>query len=148
VDPPDKIVDFLDPGYVTESIGFTYDKFAWIKTRLGFAVQETFTNKYRQYSDDPQTQKVEAYKLETGFESVTSFQKTIYDNLSAKSMLRLFTRFEHLDVWDVRWDNAIIAKVNDLINVNFSYLLVYQKSQSLRTQMKQGLQISFIYTIF
>ncbi|MEJ2614237.1 MAG: hypothetical protein P8Z35_04720 [Ignavibacteriaceae bacterium] len=58
---------------------------------------------------------MEAFKLETGFESVTSFQQTIYDNIIAKSSLRLFTRFENLDVWDVRWDNFIIAKVNDLL---------------------------------
>jgi len=148
VDPFVKTADFFDPGYVTQSIGFTYDKFAALKTRLGFALEETFTNKYRQYSDDPETKELEAFKLETGFESVTYFQQTVYAKLIAKSMLRLFTRFENLDVWDVRWDNSIIAKINDLINVNFNFLLIYQKKQSIKTQIKQTLQISFIYTIF
>jgi hypothetical protein len=115
---------------------------------LGFAIEETFTNKYRQYSDLQNTEGVEAFKLETGFESVTYFQQTIYDNLIAKSMLRLFTRFEHDDVWDVRWDNTIIANVNDLMNVNFNFLLVYRKKESFKTQLKQTLQLSFIYTIF
>jgi hypothetical protein len=148
VEPFQKKADFFDPGYIIQSIGFTYDKHALFQTRLGFAVQETFTNKYRQYSDDPKTKKIEAFKLETGFESVTSFQQTIYDNMIIKSSLRLFTRFENLDVWDVRWDNSIIAKVNDLLNVNFNYLLIYKKAQSLDIQIKQTLQISFIYTIF
>ena len=148
VEPFQKKADFFDPGYIIQSIGFTYDKHALFQTRLGFAVQETFTNNYRQYSDDPKTKKIEAFKLETGFESVTSFQQTIYDNMIIKSSLRLFTRFENLDVWDVRWDNSIIAKVNDLLNVNFNYLLIYKKAQSLDIQIKQTLQISFIYTIF
>ncbi len=148
VEPFQKKADFFDPGYIIQSIGFTYDKHALFQTRLGFAVQETFTNKYRQYSDDPNTKRIEAFKLETGFESVTSFQQSIYDNMIAKSSLRLFTRFENLDVWDVRWESAIIAKVNDLLNVNFDYLLIYKKSQSLDIQIKQTLQISFIYTIF
>ena len=143
-----KTADFFDPGYVTQSIGFAYDKYALLKTRLGFALQETFTNEYRQYSDDPDTKGKEAFKLETGFESVTNFQQTIYDNLIAKSSLRLFTRFENLDVWDVRWDTSIIAKINDLMNVNFDYLLIYQKQQSLDVQIKQTLQVSFIYSIF
>jgi hypothetical protein len=148
VTPFEKIADFFDPGYVTESLGFTYDQHAILKTRLGFAVEETFTNKYRQYSDDPDTKGLEAFKLETGFESVTNFQQTVYENLIARSMLRLFTRFENLDIWDVRWDTSIIAKVNNLVNVNFDFLLIYQKSQSVRTQIRQTLQISFIYTIF
>lgn len=66
----------------------------------------------------------------------------------AKSSLRLFTRLENPYIWDVRWENTIIAKVNDLLNVNFDYLLIYKKSQSLDIQIKQTLQISFIYTIF
>ena len=148
VEPFQKKADFFDPGYIIQSIGFTYDKHPLFQTRLGFAVQETFTNKYRQYSDDPKTKKTEAFKFETGFESVTSFQQFIYDNIIGKSSLRLFTRFENLDVWDVRWENIIIAKVNDLLNVNFDYLLIYKKAQSLDIQIKQSLQISFIYTIF
>ena len=148
VEPFQKKADFFDPGYIIQSIGFSYDKHALFQTRLGFAVQETFTNKYRQYTDDPGTKKVEAFKLETGFESVTSFQQTIFDNMIAKSSLRLFTRFENLDVWDVRWDSSIIAKVNDFLNVNFDYLLIYKKTQSLDIQVKQTLQVSFIYTIF
>ncbi len=148
VTPFIKTADFFDPGYIIQSIGFTYDKHAIFQTRLGFAIQETFTNKYRQYSDDPDTKKLEAFKFETGFESVTSVQQTIYDNLMAKSSLRLFTRFENLDVWDVRWSTSIIAKVNNLVNVNFDYLLIYQKQQSLDVQIKQTLQISFIYAIF
>ena len=148
VDPFVKTADFFDPGYIIQSIGFTYDKHAIFKTRLGFAVKETFTNKYRQYSDDPDTKNHEAFKLETGFESVSSFQQTIYENLIGKTSLRLFTRFENLDVWDIRWNTSIIAKVNNLINVNFNFLLIFQKQQSLDIQMKQALQISFIYTIF
>ena len=61
--------------------------------------------------------------------------------------LRLFTRFNMLDVWDVRWDNTITAKVNDFVNVNLNVLIIYEKSQSLRTQIKEALQLGFTYTI-
>ena len=142
-----KIADFFDPGYVTQSLGFTYDKLAEFKTRLGLAVQETFTNKYRQYSDDPKTSKMEAFKLETGIESVTTGEFQVADNLKFRTSLRLFTRFKQLDVWDVRWDNTLIAKINSFMNVNFSYLFIYQKDQSPTAQMKEGLQLGFVYTI-
>ncbi len=146
-DPPKETANFFDPGYITQSLGFTYDKYVGFKTRLGFAVQETFTNRHREYSDDTLTTAQEAFKFETGLESVSSINYSVVDNVVVKSKLRLFTRYEMLDVWDVRWDNAVIAKVNDFLNVNFSFLLIYEKRQSIKTQIKQSLQLGLRYTI-
>ena len=140
---PVLIADFFDPGYVTQSLGFSYSKLSFMTTRLGLAAQEIFVNKYRQYTDG-----VKAFTIQAGLESVTQAKFQLADNILFTSGLRLFTRFNSLDVWDVRWDNLIVAKVSSFINVNFTYLLVYQKDQSLRTQMKEGLQLGATYTIF
>lgn len=147
ITPAPQIAAFFDPGYVTQSIGFLYDKATGVSIRLGIAFQETFTNIHRNYSDDPETPELEAFKLETGLESVTKTEFFLAENLLAKSLLRLFTRFEQIDVWDVRWDNTITAKVNSFLNVNITYLLIYEKSQSPKTQMKQTLQLGFVYTL-
>lgn len=141
------IAGFFDPGYLTQSIGFTYNKLESFTTRLGFAVQETFTRKYNQYADDPETAEIEKNKVETGLESVTTAEYTMQENLLYKSNLRLFTRFESMDVWDIRWDNSLVAKFNDYVNVNFSFLLVYQKDQSPKTQIKEALQLGITYTL-
>lgn len=147
-DPAQKIADFFDPGYVMQSLGFTYDKIPNFTTRMGLAFKETFTNKYRQYSDDPDTEdEIESFKLETGFESVTSAKVLLAENLNLATKLRLFTRFENIDVWDVRWENTITAKVNSWLNVNFDFILLYEKAQSLRTQMKEALQVGITYRI-
>lgn len=147
VTPTPQIAAFFDPGYVTQSIGFMYDKVTGVSTRLGLAFQETFTNIHRNYSDDPDTPELEAFKLETGLESVTKTEFVLAENMLAHSLLRLFTRFEQIDVWDVRWDNTITAKVNSFLNVNITYLLIYEKNQSPKTQMKQTLQLGFVYTL-
>ncbi len=146
---PDGIesANFFDPGYVTQSIGLTYDKLKSFKTRLGLAFQETFTNKFRQYSDDPNTTKLEAYKFETGIESVSDAQVVIDTNVVWNSKLRLFTRFEHISVWDVLWDNTVTAKINSWLNVNFTYTVLYEKNQSATTQIKEALQLGVTYTI-
>lgn len=141
------IAGFFDPGYVTQSIGFTYNKLNNFSTRLGFAVQETFTNKYFYYADDPSTTTIEKTKVETGLESVTTAEFNLQDNLIYKSNLRLFTRFESMDVWDVRWDNSFVAKFNDYLNFNFAFLLIYQKDQSPKTQIKEALQLGLTYTL-
>jgi len=146
--PPVLIADFFDPGYVTQSLGFTYNKLKFMSTRLGLAVQEVFANKYRQYTDNlSTTNTVEPFKLETGFESVSQGKVQIAENILLTSGLRLFTRFESLNVWDVRWDNVLAVRVNSFVNVNFNFLLVYQKDQSLTTQMKEGLQLGLVYTV-
>lgn len=145
---PERIADFFDPGYVTQSLGFTYDRLKGIKTRLGIALQEVFTNRQRKYSDNPDTKdKLEAFKLETGIESVTSSEFKIMENINYKGSLRLFTRFEKMKYWDVRWDNLIIAKVNDYVSVNFNFLVVYERKQTLRTQIKEALQLGLIYNL-
>ncbi len=142
------ISDFFDPGYMTQTLGFTYDKYQHVITRLGVAIQEVFTNKFNQYSDDPDTEdKIEKFKFETGIESVTDANFTVDTNVLYNSKLRLFSRFESMDVWDVRWDNTLTAKVNSWLNVNFTYQLVYEKAQSPKTQTKQTLQIGIVYTL-
>jgi hypothetical protein len=146
--PPVAIADFFDPGYITQSLGFTYNKLKFANTRLGLAIQEVFARRYLMYTDNPSTPNVaESFKIETGLESVTQGKLQIADNVLLTTGLRLFTRFESLDVWDVRWDNVIAAKVNSFVNVNFNFLLVYQKDQSLTTQMKEGLQVALVYTV-
>ncbi len=137
------IANFFDPGYVTQSVGFSYDKLGAFTTRLGLATQEIFTNKHRQYTEDST-----AFQLKTGLESVSHAKLQIADNMLLTTGLRLFTTFNHLDIWDVRWDNAIVAKVNSFIVVNFNFQLVYQKQQSLKTQIMEGLQLGVTYTIF
>ena len=148
-DEPIQISDFFDPGYVTQSLGFSYNKISGFTSRLGIALQEVFTNKYRSYSDKQDTKtKVEAFKFETGMESVTEAKFDIMENITYSSRLRLFTRFEHIDVWDVRWDNTLRAKINSIFNVNLTTLLVYEKSQSVKTQFREALQLGVSFNIF
>jgi hypothetical protein len=146
-DPPTEIANFFDPGYLTQSLGFTYDKTQGFSTRLGAAVQEVFTNKFNFYSDDTTTAEIEKIKVETGLESVTTLDYGLMDNVLLKTKLRLFSRFNSLDIWDVRWDNTIAAIVNEYINVSFTFLLVYEEAQVKKRQIKEALQLGLTYNI-
>lgn len=144
-----KISDIFDPGYLSQSMGFTYDRDKVFKTRLGIGLQETFTNKFRQYTDDTKTKnKTEAFKLETGIESVTETQWEFMENMLLKSYLRLFTAFNRMDTWDVRWDNTISAKINKWFVFNINVLVVYEKAQSLKTQLKEAMMLGVSYQLF
>lgn len=66
---------------MTQSIGFTFDR-PNFSSRIGLAFKETFTNKFRQYSDDVNTpDKTEAFKFQTGVESVTEAKYNVAENL-------------------------------------------------------------------
>ena len=144
-----QIVDFFDPGYLSEALGFTYDQNKIITTRLGVAIQQTFANKITNYTDDPETpNEIEKFKFDTGLESVTEVNYEFLENMKYSSFLRLFTRFNSLDVWDVRWDNIISAKVNDYIQVNFAVTVIHEVSQTRRTQVREALQLGISYSLF
>jgi hypothetical protein len=140
---------FFDPAYITQSLGFTYNKLKNFSTRLGIAFQETVTDQFRYYSDDMETpDEIESFKFDTGIESVTEIEQVVMENMLLKSILRLFSRFDSFDVWDVRWDNIITAKVNEYVNVNFNVLVIHEISQTRKTQMKEALQLGLTFALF
>jgi hypothetical protein len=146
--PPVPTADFFDPGYITQSMGFIYNRTDGFTTRLGIALQESFADKFDTlYNKDTETGEIKKVKVDGGMESVTTTEFTIAENLLYKSNLRLFSRFRSLDVWDVRWDNVIVAKINNFLNVNITYLFVYEKAQSVTAQMKESLQLGFVFRL-
>jgi hypothetical protein len=70
------------------------------------------------------------------------------ENILLTSQLNLFSAFNQLDVWDVRWDNALTGKVNAYVNVQLLVQVLHEVAQTRRTQMKQVLAIGLTYSIF
>jgi len=147
--PAYQLVAFGDPFYLTEAVGFIYDRIPNFSTRLGVGLKQTWADKfYDIYTDDAGTPEIEKFKNESGIESVTEYTWVFMENMSYYCYLRLFGTFDDISVWDVRWDNIITAKVNDFINVSFNFILVYDEEQSIKRQIKEALQIGISYSIF
>lgn len=140
---------FFDPGYIQQSLGFIYNKIPNFTTRLGIGFKETVTSKFNSFSDNPETtDKIEKFSFDTGIESVTEGTYKLEENVQVGTQLRLFSKFTELDVWDVRWDNMLVAQISKYFNVNFNVLLIYEKKQSPKTQLKEALQLGITYTLF
>jgi hypothetical protein len=139
---------FLDPAYVVQSMGFGYQPSTVIKTRLGLGLRETFTQKYLQYSNDPNTLDEKKVKIEGGLESVTEFALPIDSMVFVTSKLQLFAAFKTMDRIVVRSDNAIVAKVSKYINTSFILQLIEDPVVSPRTQIKEGLALGLSYVVF
>jgi hypothetical protein len=147
--PAFQLVAFGDPFYLTEAVGFIYDRIPNFSTRLGVGLKQTWADKfYDIYTDDASTPEIEKFKNESGIESVTEYKWEFLENMSYYTYLRLFGTFEDLSIWDVRWDNVITAKINDYFNVNFNVLLIYDEDQSIKRQIKEALQLGISYSLF
>lgn len=133
--------DFWDPGYLMQSAGFTYAPDETFATRLGVAVKETFSKTYGYAGPD------KTVNVQTGIESGTSTKLTIMENVIYTSQLNLFSAFDKLDVWDVRWDNTFNAKINSYLVASLNVMVVHEIAQTRRTQVKQALAIGLTYTL-
>jgi len=142
-----EVSNFLDPAYLTQSVGVGYQPIPQVKTRLGAALREIVTSKFTGYADDPSTSDVEKVKIEGGMESVTNVEWLMYEDLLLTSKLELFSAFKKLDEVIIRSDNTISAKVNKYISVNFNVQLINERQASPHTQVKETLAIGFSYTL-
>jgi hypothetical protein len=144
---------FFDPGYIITSVGFSYAPVDWFGTRFGIANKQTFAPAYSFAADDPGTvwpngqPDRETYRQQTGVESGTYLKYAIMENVVYQTQLNLFSAFDQLDVWDVRWDNNIGMRVNSIITATLGYQLVYAAAESPRTQMKEALAVGLAYKI-
>ena len=141
--------DFWDPAYVVESMGTGLVMNDNLKNKFGFAVKETFTRKYRTYSDDTKsTDYQEWIKIEPGLNCRSVLSLKVNSMMKFSSTLELFSNIQGFKEVDIRWDNNLSAKVVKYVSVNLSAYILYDKNMTPKTQIKQFLGIGFMYDIF
>jgi hypothetical protein len=142
------VSNFFDPAYFIQSAGIGYTPNEDFTTRIGAAVKETVTRDYPvPYADDPDTPEIEKTKVEPGMESVTNLNVTLAKNILFTTNLQLFSNMKAFNEIDVNWDNLLVAKVNDYINVNFNLKLFYDRDISTKRQLMQSLALGLTYTL-
>jgi hypothetical protein len=151
-DPKLEKASFSDPGYYTLSMGAEKnfsDKPYEFKSRAGLGLKYTTAQRHFRfgYADDPDTPGLDKDKLETGIDSATDLKAQISEDLLYVSKLSLFSTFEALDVWDVRWENKVTAKINKYVSTQLQLIFLFDKDVSGRLQRFQMLSIGLTYTI-
>ncbi len=152
VEPKLEKASFNDPGYYKLSLGGQKDwsqKPRLFTTRAGLGLKYTTAQDHFEfgYADDPDTPEIDKDKLETGIDSVTELDAKISENLRILSALTLFSTFEELDVWDVRWDTVIAAQINKYVSTQLVLSFLFDKDVSGRLQRFQMLGIGLTYTM-
>lgn len=139
---------FFDPGYITQSAGAGYQPMKEVKTRLGLALREIFTQDFNQYADDPSTTDIEKTRVEGGIESVTDVEWQLEENLLFTTKLELFSPIKTLDEVIVRSNSNLTAKVNRYITAILNVQFINEKRVTPKTQVKETLALGLSYTVF
>jgi hypothetical protein len=152
VEPKLEKASFNDPGYYTASFGAQKDfsqKPYQFTSRAGLGLKYTTAQEYYEfgYADDPDTPEIDKDKLETGIDSVTELNAEFSEDLLLASKLELFSSFDNLDVWDMRWENTLTAKINRYLNTQFQVIFLFDKDVTGRLQRFQMLSIGLSYAI-
>lgn len=145
---PRVVSKFMDPGYLTESLGLGFSQGDWLKFKVGAAVKQTFTDAYPSYADDPDTAAVERFRNELGVSSLTQVQWVLGPGLRLSSSLDLFSNLAAADQMVAQWDSQLSAKVNDWLTANLSVGMRYDKRVSTQRQLSQGLTLGLSYSLF
>lgn len=144
--PSEAVSDFRDPLLLTQSAGIGYQVKPWLMTRLGGALQETFTDEFRQYSDDAATlDELEKTKVEGGLESVTTADRWFGERLNVKSRLALFWAFNNSDQVDADWMTDVTLKAWGALGVTLKLQMLYNKDVLDAVQVKQILGVGVSY---
>lgn len=138
---------FWDPGYLTESLGMSYVPNPVFNTRLGFALKQTYADRYA-WADDLDTEdKVEDFRNEPGLESISEVNLPWNDIVVYKSRLSAFVNFEGVDEIDGRWENTLNAQVAKYLVFSAGVEMLYDKDLDVDSQLRQSLTIGLTYQL-
>lgn len=147
-----KVSGFLAPAFLTENLGVSYDPVAWQSNFIGIAGKQTVVTEQalRTSFSVPVN---ESLRNEVGLSTLHKLQKEVVKNVTFKSQLGTFYALTappagKSRALDVRWDNGILMKVNDFMQVSFDAGFLLDKDIDADWQSRQLLNVGFLYRLW
>jgi hypothetical protein len=138
---------FLAPAYITETLGISFQPLEYFSAEFGASARQTIvqdTDLSLRYGLDAD----ENFRNELGFSFLFQFDKEIWENLRYVSSLETFTNAnQHVDRSDFSFNNEIIGKVNDILNANLRFTMLYRDDVSDKIQIRQTLSLGLSFRL-
>ena len=145
---PRRTAKFWDPVTIKESAGFGYTyrkKRNYFDSKLGLSLKQVRADAHRAMSDDRTTPKIkEGYKTETGISFDTNARCQLDSNINYSSRLNLFSKFDKLETWTIKFENKFDFKVWKLFAFVFEVNIFYDERQMKKIQYTQSAQIGIV----
>ncbi|PZX54762.1 DUF3078 domain-containing protein [Algoriphagus chordae] len=146
------ISKFLNPGYLTTSLGVEYKPNDEFSLRISpFSPRWTFVTDTDLYMNVPENYGVEIGKTVRtewlAFSLMADYNKKLSDNLSLMIRYQMYANYETFtfDAIDHRLDFGLTAKVSNLVNVSLTSLMIYDLDQDDKIQFSQGLALGIAF---
>ncbi|MGB3544304.1 DUF3078 domain-containing protein [Rubrivirga sp.] len=143
-----KVSDALAPLVMSQSVGLAYRPGGGFVGRAGLGVKETFVRIERLrplYGNDPD----QALRVEAGLDVELALEQELMENVVLRSRLSSFQAFNQVasDAPDVLFENVLLLKVNDVLNVSLDGAVLYDADVSPDAQFRQALSIGMAFGI-
>lgn len=161
------ISKFMAPAFLTEALGLEYKpaKYFWLRfgaisMRQTFVLEERFNNNRATdlNGNGIINEAEDGFNLQTNYGVAegknirnelalltleADFNKEIAKNLILQAHYWSFTTYQNPAATDIRFEMAIIAKINKIANVRLAGALLYDQDQDLQTQYSQSFTLNF-----
>ncbi|MFN1835300.1 DUF3078 domain-containing protein [Balneola sp. MJW-20] len=139
----DLISNFMSPGYITESLGLSFQPNENFSAQMGMALKQTFVNAdtldslYGLGED-------EDFRSEGGIDVVIEFQKEVFKNFTYTAEFNSFTNLLiPIRSTDVIMFNRFTGKINSFMSSMIEFSFMYDDDYSSLLQVKQVVTLGF-----
>ena len=152
------ISDFMAPGYLVSTIGFTYSPLENLRFTLS-PVTGKLTFMLNEKLSDQGSFGVpagEALRQEFGSNFHLSLSGKLWDNITYQTSGRLFSSYKSPAEIDVNWDGQLNLKVNDYMTTTVTLALIYDEDVDVEradgsvgpaVQFKEVLAVGFQFAL-
>lgn len=137
-----KVSDAASPLVLTQSFGLAYRPGGGFVARAGLGLKETVVAIARLrpvYGNAPD----QALRLEAGLDAEAAYEREVMDNVTVRSRLVTFQGFGQIgqEAPDALWENGLVLKVNDLVDVTIDATALYDADVVRDVQLRQALSV-------
>jgi len=144
---PILISKFFAPAYFTQIAGLAYNPTDYFTAEAGLAMKETIVSD-SELSTRYGLDAGDNFRFEPGYSLAFNFEKKVFSNVRLISSLETFTNLQRaVDNTDVNFANELIGKINDVMNMSFQFVMVYDSDFNREVQLKQVLSAGISYSI-
>lgn len=139
---PLKVSDFAAPLILTQTVGVAYRPGGGVVARTGLGLKETVVSieRLRPVFGNAPDQGV---RVEAGLDAELILERDLMENVSLRSRLAGFQGFGQIgqEAPDVLFENVLLLKVNDVLNVTLDADALYDADVSEDLQFREALSL-------
>ena len=139
-----KVSDAFAPLVLSQTVGMAYRPGNGFVGRIGLGLKETVVaiERLRPVYGNALDQSV---RVEAGVDTELALERKLMENVTLRSRLSAFQSFSQIgsEAPDAIFENSLLLKVNDLLNVRIDATALYDAAVTTDVQLREVLSIGF-----